>query len=120
MPGFCRPTRDSNACYELLDADPTGSIIGSYDGVPIAEEVMDECCRRFGYVGAAPRRTDGSYDLASLRLGEFVIGPGLLYRLKGMKGGSPKERGVRFPARMRRLRKEGHRVAAEMAHWLFG
>jgi len=122
MPGFCKPSRHRNACHELVDPHPTGSVVGYYDGTPIAEEVVDEFGRRFGYVGAAPRNSQGTYDAGSLQPGEFIVGRGLLYRLKGVKEKSPKDRKreIRLPARMRRLRKEGRRVAIEMARWLFG
>ena len=124
MPGFCKPNRHSNSkvCYELVEAHPTGSVVGYYDGTPITEEVVDEFGRRFGYAGAAPRNSQGRYDVDLLQPGEFIVGRGLLYRLKGIEEGSSKDRKrqIRFPARMRRLRKEGRRVAIEMAHWLFG
>jgi hypothetical protein len=122
MPGFCKPSRHRNVCHELVDANPTGSVVGYYDGTPIAEEVVDEFGRRFGYVGAAPRNSKGTYDAGLLQPGEFIVGRGLLYRLKGVKEKSPKDRKreIRLPARMRRLRKEGRRVAIEMARWLFG
>ena len=124
MTGLCKTNRysNSNVCYELVDARPTGSIIGSYNGAAIAEEVVDEFGRCFGYTGAAPRNSMGTYDVDLLRPGEFIVGPGLLYRLKGVTEESPKDRrrDTQLPARMRRLRKEGHRVALELAHWLFG
>jgi hypothetical protein len=51
-------------------------------GTPISEVVTDLFGRRFTYAGAAPRKGNGTYDVDSLRPGEFIVEPGLLYRLE--------------------------------------
>ncbi|HXP12069.1 MAG TPA: hypothetical protein VN795_00280 [Stellaceae bacterium] len=63
----------------MVDPRPTGQIIGVYGGRPFSESVADYFGRHFTYTGVAPRRTNGQYDPAALREGEFIVEPGLLY-----------------------------------------
>jgi hypothetical protein len=67
----------------MVEPRPAGPTIGLYRGLPIAERVVDQFGRRFFYVGLASRRRDGRFDVASLRAGEFIVEPGLVYRLEG-------------------------------------
>jgi hypothetical protein len=60
---------------------PTGPTIGFFGGFPIAERVVDQFGRWFTYVGVACRRRSGQFEVASLEPGEFIVEPGLIYRL---------------------------------------
>lgn len=57
----------------------SGALIGSFRDHPIYERVIDEFGRVYGYVGLAPCRRDGSFDVDAFAQGEFVLLPGLLY-----------------------------------------
>ncbi len=74
----------------MVEPRPSGPTIGLYRGLPIAERVVDQFGRRFLYVGLASRRRDGRFDVASLRAGEFIVEPGLVYRLEGNERASRK------------------------------
>ncbi len=74
----------------MVEPRPAGPTIGLYRGLPIAERVVDQFGRRFLYVGLASRRRDGRFDVASLRAGEFIVEPGLVYRLEGNERASRK------------------------------
>jgi hypothetical protein len=66
--------------YSVLDrATGSGEMIGSFRDHPIYERVIDEFGRVYAYLGVAPRRRDGSFDVDALGPGEFVVPPGLLY-----------------------------------------
>jgi hypothetical protein len=56
-------------------------VIGEIAGVPIPEAVVDLFGRRFTYVGLASRKRNGTYDLEAVRPREFIVEPGLLYRM---------------------------------------
>ena len=67
-------------CYCILhDIEPVGRIIGNYAGDKIPEAVRD----RFGRVllYAASRTASGKLDPNALAAGEFIVAPGLIYRL---------------------------------------
>ena len=66
----------------MVEPHPAGPMIGLYQGLPIAERVVDQFGRRFSYVGLAGRQRDGQFDPASLAPGEFIVEPGLVYRLE--------------------------------------
>ena len=66
----------------VVEPRPTGPTIGVYNGLPIAERVVDQFGRRFAYVGVASRRGSGQFDVASLKPREFIVEPGLIYRLE--------------------------------------
>jgi hypothetical protein len=72
----------------VVEPRPAGPMIGVYEGLPIAERVVDHFGRRFIYVGIACRRRDGQFDPAGLGLGEFIVEPGLVYRLEKGKPAS--------------------------------
>src|SRR5262245_15443866 len=65
--------------FILVEPRPDGPIIGRYSGHAIAEAVVDYFGRRFTYAGIAPRLRSGRYDVDSLRLGEWIVEPGLIY-----------------------------------------
>jgi hypothetical protein len=57
--------------------------MGSYAGHALREAVVDGG-QRYIYSGIAPRCHDGSIDVDALAPGEFVVPPGLIYRLETM------------------------------------
>jgi hypothetical protein len=69
----------------VVEPHPAGPTIGVFRGLPIAERVVDQFGRPFAYVGVARRRRDGQFDVASLKPGEFVVEPGITYRLESGK-----------------------------------
>ncbi len=66
----------------VVEPRPTGRTIGVYDGLPIAERVVDYFGRQFAFVGVAGRGGSGQYDVAGLKPREFIVEPGLIYRLE--------------------------------------
>ncbi len=66
----------------------SGELIGSYRDHPIYERVTDEFGRVYSYLGLAPCRRDGSFDVDSFGPGEFVQPPGLLYLCDEVKAKS--------------------------------
>ena len=66
----------------VVEPRPVGPTIGVFDGLPIAERVEDQFGRRFTYVGVAGKHRAGRFDAAGLRPREFIVEPGLIYRLE--------------------------------------
>lgn len=58
-----------------------GAVIGSINGCDIAEFVLDEFGRRYEYAGLASRLWNGKFDADVLGVGEFILEPGLVYRI---------------------------------------
>src|ERR1700690_1655570 len=79
MPRLDARYREAVEFRLMVDPRPTGQIIGVYADRPFSESVADYFGRHFTYTGVAPRRTNGQYDVAALREGEFIVEPGLLY-----------------------------------------
>lgn len=69
----------------------SGELIGSYRDQPIYEQVIDEFGRAYTYLGLAPCRRDGSFDVDSFGPGEFVLPPGLLYLCEEARAKSVKK-----------------------------
>lgn len=70
--------------YSVLhNTTPEGPVIGRLDGRDISEFVLDEFGRRFAYSGVAPRLSNGQFDDAALKDGEFIVPPGLIYKYRG-------------------------------------
>lgn len=68
--------------YSLVyDATGVGPKIGEYAGVPIYESIVDGYGQHYSFVGAASRYADGTLNAEVLKLGEFILRPGLIYRL---------------------------------------
>ena len=82
MARFDMRTQSCVDYHMVVEPCPAGSTIGYLAGTPISEVVTDLFGRRFTYAGAAPRKGNGTYDVDSLRSGEFIVEPGLLYRLE--------------------------------------
>jgi hypothetical protein len=66
----------------VIEPRPTGPTIGVFGGRPIAERVVDHFGRWFTYAGVARKLRDGQFEVASLKPGEFIVEPGLIYRLE--------------------------------------
>jgi hypothetical protein len=82
MPGF-KFQKDDRADYCLIvDPRPEGPMVGVFADSPISESVLDCFGRSYIYAGAAPRRQNGRYDIAALKRGEFILAPGLVYRMR--------------------------------------
>jgi len=70
--------------YSILhNTKPEGATIGKLDGREISEFVTDEFGRLFAYSGVAPRLSNGQFDDAALKPGEFIVPPGLIYQYRG-------------------------------------
>jgi hypothetical protein len=78
-----RPGRGLPTEYFILanlrSEEPT---IGHLAGRPIPETVVDAYGHRYRYVGVAPRDADGRFDVGSLRAGEWIVQPGLVYLME--------------------------------------
>lgn len=61
-----------------------GRCVGIFAGHAIRELVVDGNGQRYVYVGIALRCQDGSIDVDALAPGEFIVPPGLIYRLESM------------------------------------
>ena len=111
MLGFFLDVRPNDACYrKVVDPQHVGPVIGYIADSPISETIVDRFGRAFDYVGAAPRTPDGAYDVESLQLGDFIVEPGLLYRLNGER-----VRRITKPTKSSRLFRDVRRAAFDMA-----
>jgi hypothetical protein len=72
--------------FILVDPEPDGPTIGTFNNHPIAAAVKDAFGRRYGYVGVATRRRDGQFDVTTLSPGEWFSPRGLVYRMEPRKG----------------------------------
>jgi hypothetical protein len=71
--------------FILHEAKPTGPSVGHYEGKDIPASVVDEFGRQYLFAGIAPRRWNGGLDVDALRTGEFILMPGLIYRLQHLR-----------------------------------
>jgi len=74
--------QDHTDYHIVFEPRPDGPTIGFYGEHPIAAAIVDYFGRRFAYDGIAPRKRDGKYDVKSLRPGEWIAEPGLVYRIE--------------------------------------
>jgi hypothetical protein len=65
--------------YMLVEPRADGPVVGYYAGHPIPGAVVDYFGRRYAYAGVAPRLPGGRYDVESMRPGEWIVEPGLVY-----------------------------------------
>jgi len=81
MPSRLAPTLRERPVeyFILMEPRPDGPTVGYLDGRPIAASVVDFFGAHYAYVGAAPRRPDGRYDVEALKAGEWLVEPGLVY-----------------------------------------
>ncbi len=71
--------------FILHDAKPNGPSVGRYGGKYIPASVVDEFGRGYVFAGIAPRRLTGGLDVDALRTGEFILMPGLIYRMEHIR-----------------------------------
>lgn len=90
-----KPQGGDAAHHQLHLPQPAGPIIGSYAGEPIADSVRDIDGRRYRFAGILPLRREGAWDLTALGPGEWIVGPGLIYRWDG--AGAPAPAGAELP-----------------------
>lgn len=87
MPGYTQLAQTERDEMYFLDAPrPAGPKIATYAGTPVAEAVMDRSGHHYTYAGIAPKRRDGRPDVAALRPGEFLVGPGIIYHRDDRQG----------------------------------
>lgn len=67
----------------LAHVSVDGPVIGYLGEKPIAEEIRDLWGRRYVYCGLAPKLASGAFNLKLIRTGEWIVEPGILYRLEG-------------------------------------
>lgn len=66
--------------YFLLDAARTeGPVVGHLRGKPISAAVVDRHGSRYRFVGVAARDRQGRLDVLSLKHGEWIVAPDLVY-----------------------------------------
>lgn len=56
-----------------------GQVVGYLAGRPIRETAIDGSDLRYRFVGVAARNAAGGPDVHSLRKGEWIVQPGLVY-----------------------------------------
>src|SRR5215469_9057332 len=88
----------------LVDPRGDGPVIGYFADTPISATVIDRFRRRFIFVGAASRKSDGRYDFDALRPGEWVVEPGLVYEAATDNGDGSVSSVVRQRSTARALR----------------
>jgi hypothetical protein len=64
-----------------------GSVLGRLGELAIPSQVVDEDGQRYVFEGIAARRPSGRFDVRTLRPGEWIVRPGLVYR----EIGSPRQ-----------------------------
>ena len=83
MPRFAVAMERPVEYFILMEPRADGPVVGYLDGRPIPAAVVDCWGRHYSYAGVAPRRRSGQYDVESLRPGEWIMEPGLVYRHDG-------------------------------------
>ena len=68
--------------FLLHDARATGPSVGFYANRDIPASVVDDHGRNYIFAGVAPRCGNGDFDLDALGAGEFILKPGLVYRME--------------------------------------
>jgi hypothetical protein len=69
----------------VVDPQPEGPILGMFGEHKIASTVVDRFGRRYDYVGIATRLWMGRCDADAIKYGEWLVEPGLVYRLQATK-----------------------------------
>jgi hypothetical protein len=65
----------------LQNVKPVGRTIGKFGDRDISEGLSDELGRVYRFVGLASRTMHGNLDPDALKPGEFILKPGLVYRM---------------------------------------
>jgi hypothetical protein len=79
MSKFAPGTAQPVDYFILVEPRADGPVVGYYGDHPIAAAVVDYFGRHYTYAGVMTRRRSGQYDVESLRPGEWIIEPGLVY-----------------------------------------
>jgi hypothetical protein len=69
--------------FILWNIRPEGDVVGRLGDLAIPSHVIDEDGRRYQFEGVAARRPSGRFDVRTLRPGEWIVRPGLVYRQIG-------------------------------------
>ncbi|MBS0232281.1 MAG: hypothetical protein JSR99_02210 [Proteobacteria bacterium] len=69
-------------CLILYDVTAQGPVIGYYLGRPIHDRVADRWRRIYTYAGVIERYQHGNYDPTRLAPLEFILEPGIVYRMQ--------------------------------------
>lgn len=69
-------------CLILHDVTAQGPVIGYYLGHPIHDRIADHWRRTYSYAGIIERHRYGRYDPARLGPFEFILEPGIVYRMQ--------------------------------------
>jgi hypothetical protein len=82
-PAMMRRNQHQPIEYYLLDrVRCEGALLGYLGGEPIRAAAVDDWGRRYEFAGVVSFRADGQYDLRCVKPGEFIVEPGLIYRLQ--------------------------------------
>jgi hypothetical protein len=65
--------------FLLPTARPEGPVVGHVRGSPIPASMIDDHGKRYRFVGMARRDSDGRLDVLSLKSGEWIVAPDLVY-----------------------------------------
>jgi hypothetical protein len=79
MSRFASATAQPVDYFILVEPRADGPVVGYYGNHPISAAVVDYFGRHYTYAGVIARRRSGQYDVESLRPGEWIIEPGLVY-----------------------------------------
>jgi hypothetical protein len=66
--------------FILSHVRPQGRVVGRLGQLPIPERLIGEDGHSYVFEGVAPRRPSGRFDVRTLRPGEWIVRPGLVYR----------------------------------------
>ena len=66
--------------FILCNIRPEGNVVGRLGDLAIPSQVIDEDGRHYAFEGVATRRPSGRFDVRTLRPGEWIVRPGLVYR----------------------------------------
>ena len=66
--------------FILANVQPEGSVLGRLGELAIPARVIDEDGHRYAFEGVVVRRPNGRFDVRTLRPGEWIVRPGLVYR----------------------------------------
>jgi hypothetical protein len=67
--------------FILANLQSDGPVVGHLAGKPIREAVIDQDGRRYRFTGVMPHTREGRFAVESLRPGEWIVQPGLIYVL---------------------------------------
>lgn len=98
--------RPFTAFRVMLSAKPAGPVIGRFADQAFHELIRDEWDRVYAYAGITSCTRDGQYDCTHLGEGEFVLPPGIIYRMIDVGRANERRAADRVPRTAPLLRKE--------------